>query len=208
MITLDCCCLHVDFHHCFAETISLLLRLRAPAFGMIGAVEAARVCYHAGGRGCLPRDGGCPNVRPYIMTSAYIPVAVHATCRSVRLVTVAHQGLILCRMFCTWLEVVSRPKEYSFVVEKPTARQLVTLRTSCMAVCVASQPFREAEIPSLDSPISESSGSYFPQVSINVARALSKRRLRSFGDLLQVTDTDLIRSGPPAHLLVKCLQKP
>lgn len=32
---------------------------------MIGVVEAARVCYHAGGRGCLPRDGGCPNVRPY-----------------------------------------------------------------------------------------------------------------------------------------------
>ena len=75
-----------------------------------------------------------------------------------------------------------------------------------MAVCVASQPLGEAGKPSLDSPISESSGSYFPQVSINVARALSKRRLRSFGDLLQVTDADLIRSEPNLHLLVRCLQ--
>lgn len=67
-----------------------------------------------------------------------------------------------------------------------------------MAVCVASQQYYEAGKPSLDSPISESNGSFFPQVSINVVRALSKRRLRSFGDLLQVSDGDTIRCAPVA----------
>lgn len=62
-----------------------------------------------------------------------------------------------------------------------------------MAVCVASRSFNEATIPSLECPISECDGNYFPQMSISVARALSKRRLRSFGDLAKLSDADTIR---------------
>ena len=29
---------------------------------MMDVLRCTRICYRAGGRGCLPRDGGCPNV--------------------------------------------------------------------------------------------------------------------------------------------------
>jgi len=58
-----------------------------------------------------------------------------------------------------------------------------------MAVCVA-EPLKDQN-STMESPISESSGSYFPQVSINVLRALSQRRIRSFGDLLSLPVSDM-----------------
>jgi GDP-L-galactose phosphorylase len=61
-----------------------------------------------------------------------------------------------------------------------------------MAVCVATHT--PSALPDkdsgLDRPISESPGSYFPQVSINVAKALSQRRIRSFGDLQLLAGSD------------------
>lgn len=70
-----------------------------------------------------------------------------------------------------------------------------------MAVCVATHT--PSALPDkdsgLDRPISESPGSYFPQVSINVAKALSQRRIRSFGDLQLLAGSDNSTKCAPFH---------
>ena len=62
-----------------------------------------------------------------------------------------------------------------------------------MAVCVATStptPAMPARTATLERPISESPGSFFPQVSINTAKAFSQKRIRSFGDLQLLSDSD------------------
>ena len=77
------------------------------------------------------------------------------------------------------------------------------------ALCIA-QPVSALSIDSkgstLDRPIAESPGSYLPQVCINIQRAFSKKRIRSFGDFQNLIsdDTDSVNTRylltPKHHL--------